>query len=1142
MRGIHALRALAVALPWLAAASAQGRDLTFEERLKAQEAIERVYYSHQIDATQAVEAAVPREVLERKVRTYLAQSSALESYWRVPVSATALRNEIERIARSTRFPDRLREIYAALGNDTFLVQECLARATLVDRWSRSLFAFDRGLHEDARRRAEQLRAGLASGAVAVSSPDPRLREAEVIEVPAGTLASAAAVEIPSTGGEGPVRLRLAPEAFRRWRALSPARVGEIGPVAEEADGFVIRVVLAEQAGRARVAVYTVPKRAWDNWWKNVEQDLAGREVRAVASASDPLPAPRAGGDAGGEATCLPGDSWDNGSLGAVPEGRTLATAVWTGRVVVFWGGVREGRRVRTGGRYDPVTDTWSATSTIGAPDARYGHSAVWSGDRMIVWGGLTDSGYVATGGRYDPVSDNWSPTSESNAPSVRWNHTASWSGTVMVVWGGDHSDIYGQHFLDTGGRYDPVVDAWMPISSAGAARGRSYHSAVWTGHTMVVWGGYWSDGTTTYLLDTGGRYDPSADTWTPISTAGAPSPRFGHAAVWTGAAMVVWGGHDYTDLYGATHFLGTGGRYDPAADAWTPMSTTGAPAPRSYHSAVWTGCRFVVWGGQGDGGLLDTGGRYDPLADAWTPTSTSTPPTGRSSASSVWTGSEMVIWGGGTAGGVYPETGGRYDPALDRWTPTYAPNSPVPRQYPSSIWTGSLMIVFGGLRSEEPVSTGGRYDPLTDSWSPTADVGPNRSRVFHTAVWTGSRMIIWGGEPCPYSVYDYGMSYDPVSDAWTPIQYLSEPTPRRHHTAVWTGDTMIVWGGLVCDPPYVATATGGRYDPMTDSWGSISTTKAPSARQYHTAVWTGSRMLVWGGSVSDANPNYFNSGSAYDPVHDSWSAITKGGAPSPRAFHTTVWTGDSMIVWGGTGPSDFDTGGIYDPGSNRWNATSLASAPAARIGHTAVWTGKEMIVWGGETSAAGLDRMDTGARYDPVADRWSATSLYNAPSGRTDHASVWSGSFMIVWGGVGDYLPSSGGRYVADNPDDDGDGTANICDCSPTDSTVASVPREVTGLWLAADKATVSWDSAAPGAGTGTVHDVLRGSLDGFPVGAGQDETCLAAGISGASASDAFTPPAGAGFWYLVRGRNTCGTGTYGFRSGGVERTSTACP
>src|SRR5262245_58029114 len=66
------------------------RELTFEDRVRAQEAIERVYYSHLVGTTQRFEDAVPREVLEKKVRTYLEESVALEKFWSTPVTAAAL--------------------------------------------------------------------------------------------------------------------------------------------------------------------------------------------------------------------------------------------------------------------------------------------------------------------------------------------------------------------------------------------------------------------------------------------------------------------------------------------------------------------------------------------------------------------------------------------------------------------------------------------------------------------------------------------------------------------------------------------------------------------------------------------------------------------------------------------------------------------------------------------------------------------------------------------------------------------------------------------------------------------------------------------------------------------------------------------
>jgi hypothetical protein len=96
--------------------------------VQAQAAIERVYYSHQIGTTLSFEEAVPRGVLENKVITYLQQSAALECVWHRPITAEMLRREMERMAGRTRMPERLGELFAALGNDPFLsVTESLNR-------------------------------------------------------------------------------------------------------------------------------------------------------------------------------------------------------------------------------------------------------------------------------------------------------------------------------------------------------------------------------------------------------------------------------------------------------------------------------------------------------------------------------------------------------------------------------------------------------------------------------------------------------------------------------------------------------------------------------------------------------------------------------------------------------------------------------------------------------------------------------------------------------------------------------------------------------------------------------------------------------------------------------------------------------
>ena len=104
---------------------------------------------------------------------------------------------------------------------------------------------------------------------------------------------------------------------------------------------------------------------------------------------------------------------------------------------------------------------------------------------------------------------------------------------------------------------------------------------------------------------------------------------------------------------------------------------------------------------------------------------------------------------------------------------------------------------------------------------------------------------------------------------------------------------MIIWGGSWLS----ALDTGGKYNPVTNIWESTSSgVDVPAARNNHSAVWTGTEMIVWGGSSTGVE---FNDGGHYNPTTDTWMPTTAAGAPSPRFDHTAVWTGDEMIVWGG---------------------------------------------------------------------------------------------------------------------------------------------------------------------------------------------------------------------------------------------------
>lgn len=91
-------------------------------------------------------------------------------------------------------------------------------------------------------------------------------------------------------------------------------------------------------------------------------------------------------------------------------------------------------------------------------------------------------------------------------------------------------------------------------------------------------------------------------------------------------------------------------------------------------------------------------------------------------------------------------------------------------------------------------------------------------------------------------------------------------------------------------------------------WTTGSTLNAPGARHSHGSVWTGTSMIVWGG-MSGTTP--LNTGGMYDPANDVWTGIPSVNAPTARRGHAQVWTGEGMLVWGGQGDTFLGNGAVY---------------------------------------------------------------------------------------------------------------------------------------------------------------------------------------------------------------------------------------
>ena len=331
-------------------------------------------------------------------------------------------------------------------------------------------------------------------------------------------------------------------------------------------------------------------------------------------------------------------------------------------------------------------------------------------------------------------------------------------------------------------------------------------------------------------------------------------------------------------------------------------------------------------------------------------------PGGRQRFAAVWSGSEMIVWGGYNGVAVNTavvNTGGRYNPLTRTWNPVTTSGAPSGREDPAAVWSGSEMIVWGGDGGDylNSFANGGRYNPITNSWTLIAANLPNTpsARTLARGVWTTGtavpQMIVWGGVSATGAFLSDGGRYNPATNSWVAIpgSLLNTPTGRSDHTVVWTGSEMIVWGGSNLSG---SLSNGARYNPTAHAWTPLPAVSL-GGRFAHTAVWTGTEMIVWGGL--DANFNLKQDGARYNPATNTWTILAATNLPG-RWEHTAVWTGSQMLIWGGQNSADLNDGAAYNPGNNTWDAIIGLDAPSVRARHAAIWTGTEMLIFGGVDS------------------------------------------------------------------------------------------------------------------------------------------------------------------------------------------------
>lgn len=352
---------------------------------------------------------------------------------------------------------------------------------------------------------------------------------------------------------------------------------------------------------------------------------------------------------------------------------------------------------------------------------------------------------------------------------------------------------------------------------------------------------------------------------------------------------------------------------------------------------------------------------------------------------------------------------------LDVWSA--AAELPEAKYRHASALGDGKAYVFGGLRTPTggASNTGYAFDLSDGTWS-ALPTGGAPARVDPILLFTGAKLIVWGGYVLEGGVnrgwQNSGAMLDLVGGGdWKPITgaageaVLKDGTlDAPYQSALWTGSEMIVYGG----PSLGAKFTGGIFNPEKpegQQWRALTTTGAPvdAGVKFHAAVWAEDRMIVFGGKTT---ANYY-SDVTMAFVKDHWEVASGDGAPTPRLIASAVFTGKSVVVFGGLESSanvSLGSGAVLDPKALQWTHNFKSESVPARAYHSAVWDGSEMLVYGGKPPRAS-SVLGSVAAFNPVTKAWRVVEIPNAaaaPRARAYHAAVWTGSYLLITGGYGD--------------------------------------------------------------------------------------------------------------------------------------------
>jgi N-acetylneuraminic acid mutarotase len=238
----------------------------------------------------------------------------------------------------------------------------------------------------------------------------------------------------------------------------------------------------------------------------------------------------------------------------------------------------------------------------------------------------------------------------------------------------------------------------------------------------------------------------------------------------------------------------------------------------------------------------------------------------------------------------------------------------------AGAYVNGNLYAFGGQLHSVPSAAVFMLDPETQTWGRLGDMpGPARS-VAARGIVDGKVYLVGGFGAMDNTT----LIYDPVTDEWStgaPLPGVARPGAGA---AVLDGRLYLVGGctsDFACGPESDAVH---RYDPASDSWGSLAPYPEPTA--FMACGGIDGSLYCAGGSRFNGTEfgGNFRDSHRYDPVTDSWHRVADLPVGMAIGIHEVV-DGRLVVIGGSFSQS---RAFAYNPATNGWSELSAPSTPA----------------------------------------------------------------------------------------------------------------------------------------------------------------------------------------------------------------------